>query len=64
EIVSYPILAIDETIAFVKKHAMRGIEIEGAKHTENWSVPLIAVREAIINAVVHADYAHKMNLVE
>jgi ATP-dependent DNA helicase RecG len=57
EITVYPILAIDEVIAFVKKHAMRGIEIKGTRHTETWSLPLTAIREAVINAIVHADYA-------
>lgn len=99
EITSYPILAIDEVMNFIKKHAMRGIEIPGtvsglssrfesfnasfsgsgsgpktgsfsgsgsgpkisslSRHTETWSLPLTAVREAIINAVVHADYAQR-----
>ena len=57
EITSYPILAIDEVMSFIKKHAMHGIEISGLRHKETWSLPIAAVREAIINAVVHADYA-------
>ncbi len=59
KITSYPPLAVEEALSFVKKHAVRGIQIKGAKHTEKWSVPLTAVREAIINAVVHADYAQQ-----
>jgi len=59
EIISYPIVAIEDVIAFVKKHAMHGIQIEGARHTESWSLPLTAIREAMINAVVHADYAQQ-----
>jgi len=88
---TYPVLAIEEVISFVKKHAMHGIDIPGlentsknsfshrmysssrsgsgpktssisrsgstsskkdslARHTEKWSVPLTAVREAVINA--------------
>jgi len=38
---------------------MRKLEIKGIRHSEQWSLPLTAVREAIINAVVHADYAQK-----
>lgn len=59
EITSYPILAIDDVINFVEKHAMRGIEIKGARHTKVWNLPLTAIREALINAVVHADYAQQ-----
>jgi ATP-dependent DNA helicase RecG len=75
EILSTPIAAIDEAIGFFKKHAMRRIEIPGAtgksrnqtaeknvslsRHMEVWDIPLTAIREAIINAVVHADYAQQ-----
>ena len=33
-IISCPILAIDEVMSFVKKHAMHGIEIKGTRYTE------------------------------
>ncbi len=86
EITSYPILAIDEVMMFVKKHAMHGIIIPSteyrngagsadgmgdgfgsggeehdhqslSRHRDTWNLPLTAIRETIINAVVHADYA-------
>jgi predicted HTH transcriptional regulator len=38
---------------------MRGAEIGAARRTERWSLPPAAVREAVINAVVHADYAQR-----
>jgi len=59
EITSYPIIAISEVMDFIKKHAMHGIEIKGMQHTETWSMPLTAIREAIVNAVVHADYSQR-----
>jgi len=49
--------AIDEAVAFVAKHAWRGIAIEGVRHAERWNLPPVAVRELIVNAVAHADYA-------
>ena len=48
-----------EVIAFVEKHAMRGADIGHVRRRERWSVPPIAVREAVVNAVVHADYAQR-----
>lgn len=54
---SYPISAIKEVLGFIEKHAMQSIKIEGLRHQKSWSVPINAIREAIINAVVHADYS-------
>jgi predicted HTH transcriptional regulator len=59
EIKSYPILAIDEAFDFVKKHAESGVEINGTRHTMIWHLPLVAIREALINAIVHADYSQQ-----
>lgn len=59
EIRSYPIIAINEVMAFVQKHASLALKIKGIRHTEQWSMPLAAIREAVINAVVHADYAQR-----
>jgi predicted HTH transcriptional regulator len=57
EIRSYLALAVEEAIAFVRKNTNREIIIGAVRRTELWSFPPAAVREAIINAVVHADYA-------
>jgi predicted HTH transcriptional regulator len=59
ELRSLPVPAIEAAIAFVSKHAMHGAEIGAARRTERWSLPPAAVREAVINAVVHADYAQR-----
>lgn len=57
EIRSYPVLAIEEAIAFLHKHLLHGAEIGTVRRRERWNLPPLAVREAIINAVTHADYA-------
>ena len=54
---SYLPVAADEAIAFTRKHLTREAVIEGARQEDLWSVPLLAIREAIVNAVAHADYA-------
>ncbi|MEW6071198.1 MAG: helix-turn-helix domain-containing protein [Planctomycetota bacterium] len=59
EIRSLPVLAIEEAIAFVHKHALHGADIGPVRRRERWSLPPAAVREAIINAVTHTDYAQR-----
>jgi predicted HTH transcriptional regulator len=54
---SYPALAIDEAIAFVNKHTIHGVEIGAVRRKQRSNLPPVAVREAVINAVAHADYA-------
>jgi len=54
--------AVNEALAFVRKQLRQEIVIGqsgSARHTEKWSIPEAAVREAIVNAVVHADYAQR-----
>jgi predicted HTH transcriptional regulator len=49
--------AIEAAIAFVQKHALHGAEIGAVRRKDRWNLPPTAVREAIVNAVAHADYA-------
>lgn len=59
EIRSHPVRAIEEAAAFVAKHALHGAEIGALRRKETWNLPPVAVREALINAVAHADYAQR-----
>jgi predicted HTH transcriptional regulator len=59
EIRSLPVRAVEEAIAFVHKHALHGAEIGPVRRRERWNLPPEAVREAIINAVAHTDYAQR-----
>ena len=54
-----PAQAVEDAVGFVQKHALHGITIDQVRHTEHWSVPIVAIREAIINAVAHADYSQR-----
>lgn len=51
--------AIAEAMEFVKKHSLFGAEIEDLHRYDRWSIPIVAVREALVNAVVHADYSQQ-----
>jgi ATP-dependent DNA helicase RecG len=51
---------VDEALAFVKRSTPMRVMIDAADSTrrvETWQYPMAAVREAILNAVVHADYS-------
>ena len=56
---SYPVRAIEDAIGFVQKHALHGAEIGAVRRKERWSLPPVVVREAVINAVTHTDYAQR-----
>ncbi len=49
--------AIEAAVGFVQKHDLHGADIGAVRRRERWSLPPVAVREAIINAVAHADYS-------
>jgi hypothetical protein len=51
--------AVAEAIAFVQKHSWHGASIGAVRRTDRWSLPPEAVREALINAVVHTDYSQR-----
>ena len=57
EVRSYLPGAAEEVITFLRKHMAREAVIGSVKRTDLWTFPVVAVREAIMNAIVHADYA-------
>jgi ATP-dependent DNA helicase RecG len=59
EIRSLPVQAIEDAVEFVEKHSLRGAQIGRVRRRERWSIPPIAIREAVINAVAHADYSQR-----
>ncbi len=48
-----------EAVNFLKKHLNVRSEIRGMKRFDLYEVPLDALREAVVNAIVHRDYAIK-----
>ena len=52
-------IAVERVMEFLKKHAMRGADFSKLRRRDVWSIPLTILREAVVNAVVHADYSQR-----
>lgn len=48
---------VDAAMAFVQRNTTRRLEPSGLRNETWWEYPLAAIREAVCNAVVHADYS-------
>jgi ATP-dependent DNA helicase RecG len=59
EITAHLPAAVEETIGQVGRLTATAVEITGSRHSLRPTVPPVAVREAVINAVVHADYSER-----
>lgn len=59
DIETYLPLALEDAIKFVRKNTRMAAEIKELARKDIPEYPLVAVREAITNALVHADYAVK-----
>jgi predicted HTH transcriptional regulator len=51
--------AAEEAIAFLHKHMKREAVIGAVKRTDRWTFPEVALREIVMNAILHADYAQR-----
>ena len=52
-------IALEEAYRFIERHIASGVDIQGLRGLPRWQIPPIVVREALINAVVHADYSQR-----
>ena len=50
---------IPAAVAFIERHLSSGIEIGRVRRQALWKLPPVAVREALVNAVAHADYSQR-----
>ena len=50
---------IPAAIAFIERHMAAGVEIGPVRGAPRWTLPPAAVREALVNAVAHADYSQR-----
>lgn len=51
--------AVNAIELFLKKHAYKSARFGAMQRQDVWSIPLTMLREAIVNALVHADYAQR-----
>ncbi len=51
--------SVDSIMLFIKKHAMRSADFSEVRRRDVWSIPLGPLREAVINALVHADWSQR-----
>jgi ATP-dependent DNA helicase RecG len=59
EITVSPVLAVEQALQFAQRNTRRALAIGGVHHHEAWEFPVVALREAITNAIVHADYGQR-----
>jgi ATP-dependent DNA helicase RecG len=50
---------VEDMIGFVQKHSLYSAEIGAVRRTDRWNLPPVAVREAVINAIAHADFRQR-----
>jgi len=48
---------VDKSIGFFQEHLRIQAKIKGLLREETWEIPLEALREAVINALIHRDYS-------
>ena len=64
-LIKNPLLkALDEAEIFIKKHINLSYAFDGSlQRKERWQYPLEAIRELLLNAVVHRDYKNTSDIV-
>jgi predicted HTH transcriptional regulator len=50
---------IPDVVAFLRKHMRREAVIGSVKRTDVWTYPEVALREVLINTLVHTDYSQR-----
>lgn len=59
ELTDYPVTAIEQAILFVERNTRLGMSIGRVRRRDLPAVPPAALREALVNAIVHADYTQR-----
>ena len=53
---------LENVISFLKNHLNLSAKIDDLKRKEEYEIPLVAIREALLNALVHRDYTRNRDI--
>jgi ATP-dependent DNA helicase RecG len=53
---------LDDAIKFLQNHLNLNAKIEGLRRVEEYEIPLVALREIVLNAIVHRDYTRNSDI--
>lgn len=53
---------LENVMIFLKNHLDLKAEIKGLQREERYEIPLVAIREAILNAIIHRDYTRNSDI--
>ncbi len=53
---------LEQSMAFLQNHLHLSATIEGLQRTEQYEIPLPALREIILNAIIHRDYTRNSDI--
>jgi len=53
---------LENIMAFLKNHLNLKAEIKGLQREERYEIPLVAIREVILNAIIHRDYTRNSDI--
>jgi len=53
---------LEESIKFLQNHLYLNAKIEGMRRVEEYEIPLLALREIVLNAIIHRDYTRNSDI--
>jgi len=53
------LIQLENAEKFIKSHISLGSEIKGLQREDEYEIPIEAIRESLVNAVVHRDYSNE-----
>lgn len=53
---------LDGSIKFLQNHLHLNAKIEGMRRVEEYEIPLLALREIVLNAIIHRDYTRNSDI--